>query len=265
MVRGWPQGQDSEVLEAALRELLDGVRSGAVTPDDALRRLRRLPFTDLGFARVDHHRALRQGMAEAVYGPGKTPEECAAIITALRADGGAGPIVLTRAEPEQATAALAAQPDGRAEPGQPATLVWDPAPPRPERVAVVTAGTADGPVAAECVAVLAAHGLAAESITDVGVAGVHRLLASMDDLAEAHAVVVVAGMEGALPSVVAGLTAAPVVAVPTSVGYGAGLEGVTALLAMLASCAPGIAVVGIDNGYGAACAVVRLLGARTAR
>ncbi len=248
--------------EAALRELLDGVRSGAVAPDEALRRLRRLPFTDLGFARVDHHRALRQGMAEAIYAPGKTPEQCAAIVTTLRADGGAGPIVLTRADPDQAAAALAAQPDGVTHPGQPATLVWDPAPARPEQVVVVTAGTADGPVAAECVAVLAAHGLSARGVTDVGVSGVHRLLASVDDVADAHAVVVVAGMEGALPSVVAGLTAAPVVAVPTSVGYGAGLEGVTALLAMLASCAPGVAVVGIDNGYGAACAIVRLLGAR---
>jgi pyridinium-3,5-biscarboxylic acid mononucleotide synthase len=252
------------VQEAALRELLDGVRTGAVAPDEALRRLRRLPFTDLGFARVDHHRALRQGMAEAVYAPGKTPEECAAIVTALRADGGAGPVVLTRAEPDQAAAALAAQPDGVTHPGQPTTVVWDVAAERDERVVVVTAGTSDGPVAAECVAVLAAHGLAATELADVGVSGVHRLLASMDDLADAHAVVVVAGMEGALPSVVAGLTSAPVVAVPTSVGYGASLEGVTALLAMLASCAPGIAVVGIDNGYGAACAIVRLLGARTA-
>ena len=246
--------------EADLRELLDGVRTGEVAPDAALRRLRRLPFTDLGFARVDHHRALRQGMAEAVYAPGKSPEECAAIVTALRADGGAGPIVLTRAEPDQATAALAAQPDGAAHPGQPATLVWDPAAERPERVALVTAGTSDGPVARECAAVLKAHGLRPVEITDVGVSGLHRLLACAEDLADADAVVVVAGMEGALPSVVAGLTAAPVVAVPTSVGYGAGLEGVTALLAMLSSCAPGVTVVGIDNGYGAACAVVRLLG-----
>ncbi len=114
--------------EADLRDLLEGVRSGAVAPDDALRRLRRLPFTDLGFARVDHHRALRQGMAEAVYAPGKSPQECAAIVTTLRADGGAGPIVLTRAEPDQAEAALVAQPDGVTHPGQPATIVWDAAP-----------------------------------------------------------------------------------------------------------------------------------------
>lgn len=251
--------------EADLRELLEGVRSGEVAPDEAVRRLRRLPFTDLGFARVDHHRALRQGMAEAVYAPGKAPEECAAIVAALRADGGAGPVVLTRADDDQVAAALAAQPDGVAHAGQPATVVWDPAPARSERIALVTAGTADGPVARECGAVLVAHGLRPVEVTDAGVSGVHRLLAALDDVVEADAVVVVAGMEGALPSVVAGLTAAPVVAVPTSVGYGAGLEGVTALLAMLSSCAPGVAVVGIDNGYGAACAVVRLLtvGARS--
>jgi NCAIR mutase (PurE)-related protein len=235
------------VQEADLRQLLEGVRAGDVAPDDALRRLRRLPFTDLGFARVDHHRAIRQGMAEAVYAPGKAPHECAAIVTALRVDGGAGPIV------------LAAQPDGVPHPGQPTTVIWDPAAERPERVALVTAGTADGPVARECAAVLGAHGLRPLEITDVGVSGLHRLLAAADDLVDADLLVVVAGMEGALPSVVAGLTAAPVIAVPTSVGYGAGLEGVTALLAMLSSCAPGVTVVGIDNGYGAACAAVRLL------
>ena len=180
----------------------------------------------------------------------------------LRADGGAGPIVLTRADADQVAAALAAQPDGVAHPGQPATVVWDPAPERPERVALVTAGTADGPVAREAATVLVAHGLTPVEVADVGVSGLHRLLAVLDDLVDADALVVVAGMEGALPSVVAGLTAAPVIAVPTSVGYGAGLEGVTALLSMLSSCAPGVAVVGIDNGYGAACAAVRLLGVR---
>ncbi|MBW3615892.1 MAG: nickel pincer cofactor biosynthesis protein LarB, partial [Actinobacteria bacterium] len=139
------------------------------------------------------------------------------------------------------------------------TLVWRPAPARPGRVLVVTAGTADLPVAEECVATLTAYGLAPSVQADCGVAGVHRLLATVDELAGADAVVVVAGMEGALASVVGGLTPAPVVAVPTSVGYGAALEGVTALLAMLSSCAAGVTVVGIDNGYGAACAVHRIL------
>jgi hypothetical protein len=137
--------------------------------------------------------------------------------------------------------------------------VWRPAAPRPEKVVVCTAGTADLPVAEECVAVLEAHGIEPVRLTDAGVAGVHRLLADADALADADVVIVVAGMEGALASVVGGLTGAPVVAVPTSVGYGAGFAGVTALLAMLSSCAAGLTVVGIDNGYGAACAVLRML------
>lgn len=242
---------------AALDRLLADVRDGVVDADEAAARLRRLPFADLGFARVDHHRALRQGRAEAVYGPGKTPDQCAAIITELLRVEGTSPVVLTRADDAQAAAAIAANP-GVNRSGS--TLVWRPAPMRPEVVAVVTAGTADLPVADECVATLAASGLVPRLVADIGVAGLHRLLASLDDIVDAEAVVVVAGMEGALASIVGGLTAAPVVAVPTSVGYGASLEGVTALLAMLSSCASGVTVVGIDNGFGAACAVLRLIG-----
>jgi NCAIR mutase (PurE)-related protein len=237
--------------EAAVRRLLDEVRAGTMSADDAVEALRRLPFADLGFARVDHHRALRQGRAEAVYGPGKDPEHCAAIVRELL-DGGDGPIVLTRATAEQIDAAPPGTVRGT-------TLVWRPAAPRPERVVLCTAGTADLPVAEECAATLWAHGIDPIRLTDVGVAGVHRLLASADEVIAADAVVVVAGMEGALASIVGGLTPAPVVAVPTSVGYGAALEGVTALLAMLSSCAAGITVVGIDNGFGAASAVLRLL------
>ena len=244
--------------EVTLRRLLDDVRTGAVHPDDALAELRRLPFADLGFARVDHHRGLRQGMPEAVYGPGKAPEHAAAIVAELL-DAGAAPVVLTRASDEQAAAALAANPEGER---HGTTVVWRPAAPRPERVVVCTAGTADLPVAEECVVVLAAHGIEAVRVTDAGVAGVHRLLAEADVLAGADAVVVVAGMEGALASLVGGLAACPVIAVPTSVGYGAALEGVTALLAMLSSCAAGLTVVGIDNGFGAASAVSRLFIAR---
>jgi NCAIR mutase (PurE)-related protein len=247
------------VDEAALRRLLDDVRSGAVDADTAVARLRRLPFADLGDARVDHHRALRQGMPEAVYGPGKTPDQCARIVAELLAVEGDGPVLLTRATGEQAAAALERNPGGER---RGSTVVWRPAPARPERVAVVAAGTADLPVADECAAILEAHGFRPARLTDVGVAGVHRLLASADELADADAVVVIAGMEGALASLVGGLTGAPVVAVPTSVGYGAALEGVTALLAMLSSCASGLTVVGIDNGFGAACAIVRILGAR---
>jgi NCAIR mutase (PurE)-related protein len=250
--------------ETTLRLLLEDVRSGALGPDEALRRLRRLPYADLGFARVDHHRALRQGRAEAVYGPGKTPEQCAAIVAELLSEPG-GAVLLTRADPTQVEAALARCPAGSvtwSDPVTPrlATVAWRSQPPRQARVVVITAGTADLPVAIECTASLRAHGVCPSLLADCGVAGVHRLLSVVDELAAADAVVVVAGMEGALASIVGGLTPAPVVAVPTSVGYGAGLEGVTALLAMLASCAAGLTVVGIDNGFGAASAVMRLLG-----
>jgi pyridinium-3,5-biscarboxylic acid mononucleotide synthase len=251
--------QDSEVNEMALRQLLDDVRNGAVAPDDAVARLARLPYADLGFARVDHHRTLRQGLPEAVYAPGKTAEQCAAIVSELLAEPDGGPVVLSRADAAQVGAALEANPGGLATGSPVTTVCWRPAPPRPERVVVATAGTADLPVADECAAVLTAHGLAPTRITDVGVAGLHRLLGEIDTLATADAVVVVAGMEGALASIVGGVTPAPVVAVPTSVGYGSGLEGVTALLGMLASCASGLTVVGIDNGFGAACAVARML------
>jgi pyridinium-3,5-biscarboxylic acid mononucleotide synthase len=245
-----------------LLQLLDDVAAGHVSPTDAAGRLERLPFADLGYARVDHHRAVRQGLPEAVYGPGKSPEQCAGIVAELLAHG-TGPVVLTRAAADQAAAALKRNPGGTA---HGSTLVWRPDPTvRREQVVVATAGTADLPVADECAAVLAAHGFAARRITDAGVAGLHRLLPHVDELADADVVVVVAGMEGALASVVGGLTAAPVVAVPTSVGYGASFGGITALLAMLASCASGVTVVGIDNGFGAACAVVRLCNQRAIR
>lgn len=240
--------------EAALRQLIEDVRTGSVAPDDAVASLRRLPYVDLGFARVDHHRHVRQGMAEAVYGPGKTPDQAARIVAELLARSEEAPVLLTRADSAQISAVVDANP-GAIVTGS--TVTWRPSTPRPERVVVVTAGTADLPVADECAATLTAHGLVPRRLTDVGVAGIHRLLDHRDTLAEADAVVVIAGMEGALASVVGGLTGAPVVAVPTSVGYGAGLEGVTALLAMHASCAAGVAVVGIDNGYGAACVVAR--------
>jgi NCAIR mutase (PurE)-related protein len=243
------------VDESTLRALLDGVRAGTTSPDDAVAELRRLPWADLGFARVDHHRALRQSVAEAVYAPGKTAAQCGAIVRELLARPG-GPVLLTRATDDQ----LAACPDGGTRTGT--TSSWRPADPRPENVLVITAGTADLPVADECAATLQAYGFKPTRVTDVGVAGVHRLLPEVDAIATADVVVVIAGMEGALASVVGGIATGPVVAVPTSVGYGAALEGVTALLAMLASCAAGITVVGIDNGFGAACAVQRICGSR---
>ena len=232
------------------------MRAGTVTPDNAVRQLQRLPFTDLGFARVDHHRALRQGLPEAVYAPGKTAAQCAEIVAELLAEG-ASPVLLTRADADQLSAALERNPGGAA---TGTTAVWSPALPRTGRVVVLSAGTADLPVATECSTTLTAYGVTPVVVTDVGAAGVHRLLADVDVVMDADVVVVVAGMEGALATVVGGITAAPVIAVPTSVGYGAALQGVTALLAMLSSCAAGVTVVGIDNGFGAACAAMRLLG-----
>ena len=242
--------------EPALRSLLADVAAGTVHPDEAAARLRRLPYTDLGFARVDHHRVLRQGVAEAVYGPGKTPEQCAAIVAELLGEPEGGPVLLTRADDDQVAAARARNPGGLRT-GR--TVVWRAAAPRTSKVLVITAGTGDLPVAEECAATLGAYGFKPSLIADCGVAGIHRLLAVSDELASADAVVVVAGMEGALASVVGGITGAPVIAIPTSTGYGAALEGVTALLSMHASCAAGVVVVGIDNGFGAACAVARLL------
>lgn len=246
-----------------LDELLNGVRDGSVSPEDAAERLRSLPFADLGFARVDHHRNLRQGMPEAVLARGKTPEQCAGIVTELlRHD--AGPVLLTQANRKQRDAALRAAPGGlvtpRGEDQEDAYFVsWRNASRRDGQIAIVTAGTSDLPVAHECLATLGAFGYAPTLFADCGVAGIHRLLFHERELRKCDAVVAVAGMEGALASVIGGIVAVPVVAVPTSVGYGSSLEGITALLAMLSSCAPGVVVVGIDNGYGAGCAVERLL------
>lgn len=247
--------QHGPMDEAHLRRLLDEVRSGATAPDAAVAQLRRLPFADVGDALVDHHRHLRQGVPEAVYGPGKSPEQCLRIVTELLVNGD-GPVLLTRTTAEQRDTVLAEHPTDLHASG---SLLWrQPTPHRTERVLVVSAGTADVPVVDEAVLTLRAYGFEPDRLTDVGVAGLHRLLAHLDRVTAADAVVVVAGMEGALASVIGGLTRVPVVAVPTSVGYGAGLEGVTALLAMHATCASGVTVVGIDNGFGAACAIARL-------
>ncbi|MEO3814798.1 nickel pincer cofactor biosynthesis protein LarB [Sphaerisporangium sp. B11E5] len=211
---------------------------------------------DLGYARVDLDREARQGLPEIVYGPGKQVTEIIGIVTALL-DRNTGPVLVTRVESAAAEAVLAAVPAGRYEPDA-RLLVWRPARPGGHTVAVVTAGTADGPVAAEAAAVATALGLRTTVVRDVGVAGLHRVLAAAADLRAADSVIVVAGMEGALASVVGGLVETPVIAVPTSTGYGAALEGVTALLAMLTSCAAGITVVNIDSGFGAALAAYRL-------
>jgi NCAIR mutase (PurE)-related protein len=243
------------VDEPGLRALLDDVRSGAVSPDDAVAELRRLPFADVEGATVDHHRHLRSGLPEAIYGPGKSPAQCVAIVGELLAHG-TGPVLLTRADEAQRAACVQAHGPGVEASG---SVVWRLAEITSEaRISIVTAGTSDISVADEAALTLRAYGFDPTMVTDVGVAGLHRLLARLDELTAADAIIVVAGMEGALASVLGGLTGAPVVAVPTSVGYGAGLDGVTALLAMHASCASGVTVVGIDNGFGAACAVARI-------
>ncbi|WP_298211848.1 nickel pincer cofactor biosynthesis protein LarB [Ferrimicrobium sp.] len=238
-----------------LRELLERVAVGEITPDEAQDVLRRLPFGDLGFARIDHHRWIRTGLAEAVYGPGKTPDQCAAIIAGFLSSPISSPVVLTRADERQVAAALKSNPGGRV---FNSTVVWNAQPCRAAEVVIVSAGTGDLMVAEECQATLTAYGYDPKVITDVGVAGLHRLLVVADQLQDVDAIVVIAGMEGTLPAVIGGLTAAPIIAVPTSVGYGSSLRGHTALLGMLASCAQGITVMGIDNGFGAACAVARL-------
>nr|WP_062341545.1 nickel pincer cofactor biosynthesis protein LarB [Herbidospora sakaeratensis] len=211
---------------------------------------------DIGYARIDLDRERRQGLPEIVYGPGKEAGEIAGILEVLL-DRNDGPVLVTRVGPETAAEVRARVPGGRYDEAA-RLLVWRPALLLGHRVAVVTAGTADGPVAAEAAAVAGALGLETTVIRDVGVAGLHRVLAVVDELREADSVIVVAGMEGALASVVGGLVETPVVAVPTSVGYGAALEGVTALLAMMTSCAAGITVVNIDSGFGAALAAYRL-------
>jgi len=219
------------------------------------------PVLDLGFARLDLRREQRQGLAEVVYAPGKTREQITAIVRGLLAHN-TGPVLLTRVEVEAAEQVRADVGGGDYD-AEARLMCWRPARASQFTVAVVSAGTADWPVAAEARAVAAAVGLAPRVIHDVGVAGLDRVLAVREQLADAHAVIVVAGMEGALASVIGGLVGCPVIAVPTSVGYGASLDGITALLAMHASCAAGITVVNIDSGFGAAMAAHRI--ARTRR
>lgn len=210
----------------------------------------------MDFATVDLDRESRQGLPEIVYGPGKTPAQITAIVATLLANN-TGPVLATRVDAPAAASVLAAVPDGRYD-MEARLLTWRPAATRDFSLLVVTAGTADGPVAAEATAVATAIGLRVSAVVDVGVAGLHRLLAQVETLRSADCVVVVAGMEAALASVVGGLVAAPVIAVPTSTGYGAALEGVTALLGMLSSCAAGITVVNIDSGFAAALAAHRM-------
>jgi NCAIR mutase (PurE)-related protein len=241
-------------FETRLRTLLSEVAAGRRSADEAAEDLRDLPFADLGFARVDHHRELRQGHCEIVYGAGKTVEQVEGIVRQVLA-GNAGPVMVTRATPEQRDAVrLAAQEVGLAveERSRSGAIAVLRAVPDPRGcVLVVTAGTSDLPVAEEAVLTATMLGAGTDLVVDAGVAGMHRLAPLRGRMADADVVVVVAGMEGALASVVGGLVARPVIACPTSVGYGASFGGLAALLAMLSSCSPGVVCVNIDDGVGA--------------
>jgi len=246
------------VDERTLARLLDDVASGTMPVAEAVEVLRTLPYEALTDARVDHHRELRTGHPEAVYGPGKTPQQALEIAMALAARA-TGAVLITRASDEQAAAAIEALPSARYHQAARLVVVKAADATIDAVVAVVAAGTSDLPVADEAAITAEAAGVRVERITDVGVAGVHRILEHRAALEGVDCVIVVAGMEGALPSVVAGITSTPVVAVPTSVGYGASFEGLSALLSMLSSCAPGVAVVNIDNGFGAAQVALRIV------
>ncbi len=244
-------------LRSELEALLDEVRRGQIDSSAALERLAELPYRDLGFARVDVHRELRQGAPEAVLAEGKTPEQVAAIVRALL-DGGAGTVLVTRAGEEARAAVRAAAPEAQEDVRARAIWVARALPEVSGVVVMVSAGTSDGPVLHE--ARIRAELLGVEVVVheDVGVAGIHRLAAVLPDLARADCVVVCAGMDGALASVVGGLVACPVIGLPTSVGYGSARGGETALRAMLCSCAAGLAVVDIDDGFGAGTIAARI-------
>jgi pyridinium-3,5-biscarboxylic acid mononucleotide synthase len=243
------------MTEKLLSDLLEAVRSGKVSSQRAMERLKNLPFEDLGFAKVDHHRALRQGYAEVIFGKGKTPGQVAEIVRAmLRQKVSLQNILITRADPKifsavkrvnrwakfHASSGVIAIQRSREITGKGTILI-------------LSAGTSDIPVAEEALLTAQMMGNRAEHLYDVGVAGIHRLLEHREKLTQPRVIICVAGMEGALPSVVGGLVAVPVIAVPTSVGYGASFGGVAALLGMLNSCASNVTVVNIDNGFGAAC------------
>jgi len=235
---------------AALKKLFEQVKRGRVSPDAAVERLRHLPFEDLGFANVDHHRALRTGMPEIIFGPGKTPRQLVQIFARLAEHG--RNVLATRVSPEQVRAVR--RKFRKAESHDLAraiTLTRDVTIYGKGKIVVVSAGTSDVPVAEEAVVTSQIMGNDVQHVYDVGVAGIHRLLARREVLTQARVIIVCAGMEGALPSVVGGLVGVPVIAVPTSVGYGASYNGIAALLGMLNSCASNVTVVNIDNGFGA--------------
>lgn len=256
-------GYTARVDEGRLKELLLRVQGGDMALEQALTELRQLPFADLGFAMVDHHRAIRQGAPEVILGEGKTSEQIVAIARELARTS--QNVLVTRIDEAKAAALVAALPETKHQPiARTCTIEHAPIPVLSDtKVALVSAGTSDVPVAEECGETLRMLGAKVERVFDVGVAGIHRLLHKRPTLESAGVIIVIAGMEGALASVVGGLVDVPVIAVPTSIGYGVAMKGMTALFGMLTSCASGVTVVNIDNGFGAAFAAARILRSRT--
>jgi NCAIR mutase (PurE)-related protein len=250
--------------KTALLELLAAVQSGKLTPAVATERLVTLPYEDLGHARIDHHRGLRTGLPEVIYAQGKTADQTTEIFTRMAAAG--TDVLATRADAATAAAILAAVPAAIHHPQARAlTLKQSPVIEPVGHIAILCAGTSDIPIAEEAAVTAELFNTKVTRLYDVGVAGLHRLLAVRDQLTHADVIIVCAGMEGALPSVVGGLVGVPVIAVPTSVGYGASFDGATALLGMLNSCSPNVTVVNIDNGFGAAYTAVLIARAAHAR
>ena len=237
-------------MNTEIRQLLEGVQNGTVSVDDALKKLKTAPYEDIGYAKIDLHREIRQGYPEVIYGAGKTPEQIKGIVEAMLGKGQTR-ILITRMSKE-ASELLSDVPSFTYYPNGRAGIVGDiPEPTGIGRIVVATGGTSDVPVAEEAALTAQCFGNEVIRLYDVGVAGLHRLLSHMDDIMSASVIVAIAGMEGALASVIGGLADCPVIAVPTSVGYGVSFNGLSALLSMLNSCASGVSVVNIDNGFGA--------------
>ena len=237
-------------MKDGIRQLLEEVKNGSVSVEEALLKIKKQPFEDIDFAKVDLHRQSRQGAAEVIYGAGKSAEQIIAIAATMR-DNGQLPVIITRIDKEKAVAISENLPIKYNESANLATLGDLPEPEGAGYIVVATGGTSDIPVAEEAALTAEALGNEVVRLYDVGVAGLHRVLAHMDEIMGASVIVAIAGMEGALASVLGGLADAPVIAVPTSVGYGASFGGLSALLSMLNSCASGVSVVNIDNGFGA--------------
>lgn len=237
-------------MNSDLRALLESVQKGETSVEEALLDIKKAPFEDIGFAKVDLHRKMRQGAAEVIYGAGKTPEQIIGIVDVMLR-GGQSTILITRLSEEAARVVSAAHPMDYHADARIGIIGALPKPTGIGKIVVATGGTSDIPVAEEAALTAEAHGNEVVRLYDVGVAGLHRLLSHLDELMSASVIIAIAGMEGALASVIGGLADCPVIAVPTSVGYGASLHGLSALLSMLNSCASGVSVVNIDNGFGA--------------